>query len=482
MSVYEDDGQKLGVVFHVDPDAPGRKKILSAAGGVMNWATTNGEWRIRLYKPDYDYVHTVVTASDAYKADPDAFPAVKFCEQMRKDYGGNWHVPSIDELNILFNAYYGHPYDTPVSEELEYTDDASRKAAAYFDGLLEAAGGEALLEKSSEYWICGQNSGGDLQYVDMKKYYHSHSVQTVEKYLRCVRDVDVRIPDDAVEYPQTDIGRLIKGDMSTRIIDVPWDTTYNVTAGLDYYKMKVVTDAQEKLDVCLLRTDMSKGLEIKAAISAQTTSSSWHKQVLSEMAAQMSTPSHPVYAMINADFCDNREPIRPRGPVHCGGYMWTSTYSQDSRYPEQGLSYVGVTYDGELRIGSSEDYDSVKNTLKECTGGGRILLKDTKIVAGGSARDPRTAIGYTSSNIVWMLVVDGRHNGTEGMTYTEVASIFQGVGCQIAVNLDGGGSTEMLALNPATGDIEICNWPSDPTDGEGGAERARPTAWAVVKK
>ena len=111
-------------------------------------------------------------------------------------------------------------------------------------------------------------------------------------------------------------------------------------------------------------------------------------------------------------------------------------------------------------------------------------LKDSQIQGGlvtTQSRDPRTAIGYTSNNIVWMLVVDGRH-GTLGMTYSEMAHIFKGLGCVAAVNLDGGGSSEMLVRNPWTELIEICNWPSDPTNGAGGEERPRLNAWAVVKK
>jgi exopolysaccharide biosynthesis protein len=80
-----------------------------------------------------------------------------------------------------------------------------------------------------------------------------------------------------------------------------------------------------------------------------------------------------------------------------------------------------------------------------------------------------------------MLVVDGRH-GTLGMTYAEMASIFKAVGCEAAVNLDGGGSAEMIVRNPVTNFIQICNWPSDPTDGAGGEERPRLNAWAIVKK
>lgn len=284
--------------------------------------------------------------------------------------------------------------------------------------------------------------------------------------------------------PQTDAGKILDGELCPKIIDVTWDITYNVTEGLDYYQMKVVTDAYEKQDIYLLRADLSKDLDARAAISSETTPSLWVRQELSKMAADMHASSIPVYAMVNADFCDNRGPVRPRGPVHCDGVIWKSEYSLDSRYPQQGLSYVGVTYDGRMTIGPADEYETVMPFLKECTGAGVILIQDSQIqggfVTGTQKRDPRTAIGYTSENIVWILVVDGRH-GTLGMTYAEMASIFLGLGCEAAVNLDGGGSSEMLVMNPQSGMMQICNWPSDPTDGDGGQERPRPNAWAIVK-
>lgn len=480
VSVYRERNNKLGLVFYEDPDDADKKKVVSAAGGLMQWATSNGEWQISAYKKDYDYVHAVVTASDAYISDSDDFPAVKFCDEMRKNYGGNWHVPSVDEMNILFNAYYGKPHDASVTANLEYTDVQSKAAAAHFDLLLGSIGGDTMLEKSDEYWTCGQNAGGNMQYVRLGSYKNSNDIQTMERYVRCVRDVD----DNEFKYPQTNIGQLIEGGLSPKIIDVVWDTTYTVTSGLDYYEMKVMTDAEEMQHIYLMRTDLSKDLDLKVAISDKTTSSAWYTQALSEMAVNMNSVSKPLYGMINADFCDNREPINPRGPVHCGGYVWCSTFDLDPALTHQGLSYVGMTDDGKITIAPSSSYESVKNSLRECTGAGVILLQDS-IIQGGlvssSGRDPRTGIGYTQSDVVWMLAVDGRH-GTTGMTYAEMASIFKGLGCTAAVNLDGGGSTEMLVRNPLTGHIEICNWPSDPTDGDGGQERPRLNAWAIVKK
>ena len=484
ISVYKKGNTNLGVVFYQDPRNASKKKVVSASGIISKWATTNDKWRISSYKEDSDYVHTIVTTSEKYMKQPNDFAAVNFCEQMRKSYGGNWHVPSLTEINMLFNGYYGKEFDAEIAKNQEYTDSKSKAAAQYFDSLLDFIGGDALLAKSNEYWICGQNSGGNMQYVNMKRYLNGNDVQTVDRYVRCVRDVDESIPDTKIVYPQTDIGRLIKGPLASRIIDVMWDTTYCVTNGLDYYQMKVKTDdpVDNTMDVYFLRTDLSKGLDVKVGISNKTTSSNLDQKVLTEIAAQMSTTSKPVYGMVNADFCDNAN-SRPRGPLHASGKVYWSTYSLDlETFPDQGVSYIGMTNEGKMVIGPRDNYASVKSTLRDCTGAGVILVEDSKIKVGGAARDPRTAIGYTSGNLVWMFTVDGRHKGTEGMTYAEMATIFFALNCQMAVNMDGGGSAEMVARNPKTGKIQVCNWPSDPTEGAGGVERARPNTWAIVKK
>ena len=54
----------------------------------------------------------------------------------------------------------------------------------------------------------------------------------------------------------------------------------------------------------------------------------------------------------------------------------------------------------------------------------------------GSSRQ-RTAIGYDGSGKVYLVVV------TSGVTLTQLARIMKGLGCTYAMNLDGGGSTQM---------------------------------------
>jgi len=60
-------------------------------------------------------------------------------------------------------------------------------------------------------------------------------------------------------------------------------------------------------------------------------------------------------------------------------------------------------------------------------------------------QQPRTGIGWIGENHLLFVAVDGRSAGySRGVTMTEFAEIFVGLGAQVAYNLDGGGSTAMI--------------------------------------
>lgn len=74
-------------------------------------------------------------------------------------------------------------------------------------------------------------------------------------------------------------------------------------------------------------------------------------------------------------------------------------------------------------------------------------------VAGGRA--PRTALGRTKSGHILLVVVDGRSLASQGMTLEELAQFMISLGAWDAMNLDGGGSSEMVLSG------KIVNQPSD---------------------
>jgi len=85
--------------------------------------------------------------------------------------------------------------------------------------------------------------------------------------------------------------------------------------------------------------------------------------------------------------------------------------------------------------------------------GGQILdgIEDVEIdtnIGNHSIQgeQPRTAVGMISPNHFVFVVVDGRSTGySKGVTMTELAQIMVDLGCTVAYNLDGGGSSTMYA-------------------------------------
>lgn len=88
--------------------------------------------------------------------------------------------------------------------------------------------------------------------------------------------------------------------------------------------------------------------------------------------------------------------------------------------------------------------------------GGPFLVKDGVINTNWEAekfrddftksRHPRSACGRTSSGDFWFVAVDGRQTQSDGATIREMGEIMFNLGCRDAINLDGGGSTDMNIL------------------------------------
>jgi len=146
---------------------------------------------------------------------------------------------------------------------------------------------------------------------------------------------------------------------------------------------------------------------------------------------------------------------------------------------EPWVGVAGVT-PTDVRLGWSVDRDAGDGATEAVGGfpdlidqGGRV--GDLEVGARPSfaaARHPRTAIGYDSRNgVIWMVVVDGRQDPySAGMTLPELADLFESLGVDEALNLDGGGSSALVVTG------EPANRPSDMT-----GERAVVNALALVE-
>lgn len=108
-------------------------------------------------------------------------------------------------------------------------------------------------------------------------------------------------------------------------------------------------------------------------------------------------------------------------------------------------------------------------------GGREVLVRDGEVATTDrDASHPRTAVGISAEGTRMLLVtIDGRQTGSRGMRLTELADLMVDLGAAQALNLDGGGSSTMVARHPGTEPRVV----SSPSDGE---ERPAPNGLGIM--
>lgn len=124
-----------------------------------------------------------------------------------------------------------------------------------------------------------------------------------------------------------------------------------------------------------------------------------------------------------------------------------------------------------LRSLAIGQYVSVHYDLSSGTGvpfrfaiGGFPILEGGAVVPGQDAKTAavRTGAGFSADGGEMFLVTVQAAPGTSGgMTTPEVATVLQGAGAANGVNLDGGGSTTLVARDPGADAVTVRNHPTD---------------------
>ncbi|TCO46039.1 calcineurin-like phosphoesterase family protein [Kribbella antiqua] len=105
------------------------------------------------------------------------------------------------------------------------------------------------------------------------------------------------------------------------------------------------------------------------------------------------------------------------------------------------------------------------------------LAKDGVVPADVPDADlaPRTAVGFDADGSrMILLTVDGRATGSRGLSLKEMGQLMIRLGADDALNLDGGGSSTMLARSPGEASPQVVNDPSD------GGERVIPNGLGLL--
>ncbi|MGW2256424.1 phosphodiester glycosidase family protein [Streptomyces sp. NPDC001780] len=112
--------------------------------------------------------------------------------------------------------------------------------------------------------------------------------------------------------------------------------------------------------------------------------------------------------------------------------------------------------------------------------GGRELLVVDGVAQnhdgeGNNTAAPRTAVGFSrDGSAMQVITVDGRQADSGGVTLTRLGAMMRQAGAHNALNLDGGGSSTLVARMPGSDTLTVENSPSD------GGERAVPNGLALT--
>lgn len=115
---------------------------------------------------------------------------------------------------------------------------------------------------------------------------------------------------------------------------------------------------------------------------------------------------------------------------------------------------VSVTYRPKTSDGSA---------VRTAIGGNQLLVVDGAVqTPDDDGLAARSAIGFNRDGTkMYALTVDGKQTDSVGITVPEMAQMMLEMGAYNAINIDGGGSSTLLAREPGTDDLALENSPSD---------------------
>lgn len=147
---------------------------------------------------------------------------------------------------------------------------------------------------------------------------------------------------------------------------------------------------------------------------------------------------------INGDYYG----FRNSGYVMRNMYLYRDTPSSDSEAED-----LVIYEDGIMEIVKESEVSAKELQANGATqiysfgpglvSNGEITVSKGDEVGRAKASNPRTAIGMIEKGHYVFVVSDGRSDESEGLSLSQLATVMKDLGCSVAYNLDGGGSSTM---------------------------------------
>lgn len=287
----------------------------------------------------------------------------------------------------------------------------------------------------------------------------------------CNNDEDLTV--FSTEGAKTELGQKIIAGSDGYVGQYFSDSTYTLAPGVQALEMKILSSTGLAVKMFVLEVDLKEAHLTMKASSPNEEGKLKTKQQITLQALAYDKSGSRVLAAVNGDFF--AKDGTPQGIYYRNGTCLKGTMTDNV------CTFFAITKNKRAIIGSYDEYDSYKENIQEAVGGRvRLMTNGNVLPQTVTALEPRTAIGVTDDNVVYILVADGRNFWySNGMRYAEMGAVMKALGAKNAINLDGGGSSTFIIRKIAgfeDGRFAIRNWPYD----NGGVEREVANGLLVV--
>lgn len=398
-------------------------------------------------------------------------------DEMSKFIRENILLYALDGESDLFSQtdMYGDMDGLYIVDQLRELEYEAGDLSAIFNSYFT----EALNDESrADYYLKNRLDGASIRNAVREAVYNAYIGNKVVTTLENTREFESNNLDDlrkACCYAFADYICELAGDYvdvaeNTYYTDFSW-TTSTLAPGITQ-ETHYATSADGKQMIYYITTaDITRNdVSVYANYNANDPDLGWEMSRVEDqmMAAQNKygnpdseeyIPNYSVIAGINADGF-NMNTGEPMGLLIMNGVKYHTV---------SGSGFFAITKDGEAILGTTSEWNALdESTIQEAVGGfGTILVRNGKVAVTATGnyyenRNPRTAVGITKSGKVVFMVLDGRQEPDScGGSMEEIAQIMLEAGCVDAINLDGGGSTTLVARPEGSDSLEVISSPSD---------------------
>lgn len=244
---------------------------------------------------------------------------------------------------------------------------------------------------------------------------------------------------------------IVSADVSTSDPSVYKNGTVTDTSYKDdAVSIEITTERVHSTTVYIADVQISAPKYLKTGLAGGS-----FGQNLTETTSQIASDNNAIFA-VNGDYYG----FRSTGYVLRNGYLYRASYSTSTEgedlviYSDGSMDIVKETDKTaqELIDAGAVQIFSFGPGLVE---NGEVSVQENQEVERAQVTNPRTAVGMIEPLHYKFVVSDGRTSESHGLSLLQLAQVMQDLGCTVAYNLDGGGSSTMwfngkVLNNPTT--------------------------------